>query len=396
MSDALGDRIRTAWQRPAVRIPVIYAVVGALWILLSDRLLGVFIHDPDLVTLISILKGWGYVIFTAWLLSVLIRRDFTALRRSEQALEKSERRFRQAIDNAPYAIMILDPDLRVRYANAEEARLTGLDQDQIVGRIIEELFPPEVTGKFLPALLSAVETKTSKTIETSLEMPSGMVILIINFVPVLDEDGNIYQILGIASDVTERRLAEQHRRELAQQQQEFYRRTILAATEGKLMITDRQEIERVAGPPIAAWDIKTGNDLARIRTDVERLAGEAGMEPNRIFDFVLATGEATTNAYKHAGGGTASLHRINDCLMIVVSDQGKGMEALALPEVALKRGYSTAQSLGMGYKAILSVADRVYLATGPTGTTVGIQMGLHAPESAFAALGLPDTWALQT
>ena len=374
---------------------MIYAIIGGLWILLTDRIVALVFHDPGLVLLVSILKGWGYVVLTAWLLYALIERDFSALQRSEQALANSEKRFRLAIDNSPYIIVLLGPDLRIRHANPDATRLAGCTEEQMVGHTIEELLPPEVTSQFMPALHRAVEAKTTQTIEATLRLPSGTAILVINFVPVLEESGEIYQILGIGYDVTERRLAEQHRRELAKQQQEFYRRTILAATEGKLEIADRDEIERIAGPSIVEWDIRTGDDLSRIRQDVERIATNTGMEQSRIFDLVLATGEATTNAYKHAGGGTASLHHVDDCLMLVVSDQGKGMEALALPEVALKRGYSTAKSLGMGYKAMLSIADKVYLATGPSGTTVGIQMCPRAPESRIETLGLPDTWALQ-
>ena len=43
----------------------------------------------------------------------------------------------------------------------------------------------------------------------------------------------------------------------------------------------------------------------------------------------------------------------------------------------------------MGYKAIISVADKVCLATG---TTVGIFMKPYAEEVKLSALGLPDTW----
>jgi hypothetical protein len=48
----------------------------------------------------------------------------------------------------------------------------------------------------------------------------------------------------------------------------------------------------------------------------------------------------------------------------------------------------------MGYKAMISVADRVYLATSPAGTTVAIEMSLRPSEKPLAALGLPDTWAM--
>jgi anti-sigma regulatory factor (Ser/Thr protein kinase) len=183
----------------------------------------------------------------------------------------------------------------------------------------------------------------------------------------------------------ELRSTDEHKRE-------FYRRTILAATEGKLEITERDEIERIAGPSIASWEIRRGEDLGVIRRDIAWIAESAGMEEARIYDFVLAVGEATTNVIKHVGVGVASVHRKDESLILIVSDRGSGIEALALPEVALKRGYTTAVSLGMGYKAIISVADKVYLATGADGTTIAIWMGIRAPEAPILGAVLPDTW----
>jgi hypothetical protein len=68
-------------------------------------------------------------------------------------------------------------------------------------------------------------------------------------------------------------------------------------------------------------------------------------------------------------------------MMLVTSDRGSGIAAMSLPDVALKHGYSTAGTLGMGYKVMISVADRVYLATGPEGTVVGILSDLHPSKS---------------
>jgi anti-sigma regulatory factor (Ser/Thr protein kinase) len=63
-------------------------------------------------------------------------------------------------------------------------------------------------------------------------------------------------------------------------------------------------------------------------------------------------------------------------VLLVVADEGPGIEALSIPDVALTRGYSTAVSLGMGYKLMIEIADKVYLATGQGGTTVAVEVSL--------------------
>ena len=74
---------------PQFKIAVLYALVGGAWILLSDRLLAMFVNDVDLLTEISTFKGWGYVLVTAAILYWLIGRNFTAIQNSQRALQNS-------------------------------------------------------------------------------------------------------------------------------------------------------------------------------------------------------------------------------------------------------------------------------------------------------------------
>lgn len=91
---------------------------------------------------------------------------------------------------------------------------------------------------------------------------------------------------------------------------------------------------------------------------------------------------------KHARGGNVCLHRRSDELLFVISDSGPGIPALTLPEVTIRGGFSTAGTLGMGYKLMISLGDKVYLATGPTGTVTGIQMKLKPAEPSLENISL--------
>ncbi|MCL5105077.1 MAG: MEDS domain-containing protein [Armatimonadetes bacterium] len=187
--------------------------------------------------------------------------------------------------------------------------------------------------------------------------------------------------------------AREQLRQVEEHKHDFYRRTILAATEGKLLMCEPEEIWEIAGPPIASREVSHPRDVSVIRRMVTEVAESAGIDESRAHGLALCVGEATTNAIKHAGGGMASIHKLADSLLFVVSDKGHGIAAINLPEVALKKGYTTALSLGLGYKAMISIADQVYLATGPEGTTVGIEMKLHPQPTLSFLASLPDTWA---
>ncbi len=51
-----------------------YALFAGLWILLSDRAMGVLFSDPAALVQVSMVKGWFFVAVTSLLLYVLVRR----------------------------------------------------------------------------------------------------------------------------------------------------------------------------------------------------------------------------------------------------------------------------------------------------------------------------------
>lgn len=78
--------------KEALRISGIYAGVSALWIFLSDGLIKLFARDPDVITTISMYKGWGFVLLTSILFFFLLKKRLAALTEArDQALSASEK-----------------------------------------------------------------------------------------------------------------------------------------------------------------------------------------------------------------------------------------------------------------------------------------------------------------
>jgi len=75
----------------ALRTSLLYALVAAVWILVSDKVLVALVHDPAMIEEISVCKGWAFVAVTALLLFGALRGQ---LRRWEQ--EAAARRFAEA------------------------------------------------------------------------------------------------------------------------------------------------------------------------------------------------------------------------------------------------------------------------------------------------------------
>jgi len=139
-----------------------------------------------------------------------VATDITQFKRSQEALSLSEKRFRLAVDHFPDTFVIYDANRRFQFVNAHGVRIGGVPESALLGHTDEEIHPPAIVDAYLPHLLKAVETRTSQTAECSITLPTvGKIIFVVTYVPLLDERGEIYQILGITHNITERKLAEE-------------------------------------------------------------------------------------------------------------------------------------------------------------------------------------------
>lgn len=313
--------------------------------------------------------------------SVAVLTDITERKLMEEALRASEANYREIFSAVNDAIFVHDIETgRILDANPRATEMYGYTRDEFLEISVEDISsgePPYTQETALRCIHEAAErgpllfewrgkTKLGELRWEEINLRRAVVA------------GN-ERVLAIVRDITDRKQAQERILDEQKLRTEFYRRTILAATEGKLAIGDRADIRHIEGSELASWRVDSPEMQSQVRHDVSELAEREGMASARVADFEVCVGEATTNAIKHAGGGEASLYRQQDGLMFVISDNGPGIEALSLPDVALTRGFSTAGTLGMGYKLMIANADRVYLATGPDGTTVAVEMKLHAP-----------------
>lgn len=297
-----------------------------------------------------------------------VNTDITDLKRAEEAL-----RFTQfAVDNLSDSAYWIEADANIIYVNKAACDLLGYTKEELQNMTLHDIDPdytPPVWAKHWRELREK-KVLVFETVHKTKDERLIPIEIVANFV---EFEGREYNC-AFARDITERKKSENALREVEAHKREFYRRTILAATNGKLEITEKEDIEKIAGPPIAVYELKCAADVRVIRNAIAEIIKSTGMNEIKADNFVLAVGEAITNAVKHAGGGIASIHELPGALIFMISDEGPGIEALTIPQVALVKGYTTAGTLGMGYKVIISVADKVYLATGPSGTTVAIEM----------------------
>lgn len=138
-----GDIAPKSWRSTAIHITLIYAAIGALWILLSDRVTEALARDLAHSTAVQTIKGIGYVVVTAAILYWLVARAGRRDAELSAAVVERERRLREVLDSAPVAILTVQ-DGRIRYVNAAaQVLLNAPAADDLLGQPITKLFSAE-------------------------------------------------------------------------------------------------------------------------------------------------------------------------------------------------------------------------------------------------------------
>jgi len=89
---------------PTLRLVVIYALFGTLWILLSDHLLDYLVANLELAQRLQTYKGWFFIAVTSALLWLLAQRFLGQVRAAEEALASTNRKLR-AISNCNQVLL---------------------------------------------------------------------------------------------------------------------------------------------------------------------------------------------------------------------------------------------------------------------------------------------------
>lgn len=150
------------------------------------------------------LGGQGY--------SLSLARDISERKRLQAAQRESERRCREVFDYSSDCLYLLEvsADRRFRYLEVNTAfeRSSGLSRERLIGRYLGESPVEETACKVLAQLERCLAGGENVEWEDELELPSGAIAVHSTFIPVRDEQGRIYHIVGISRDISERKQME--------------------------------------------------------------------------------------------------------------------------------------------------------------------------------------------
>ncbi|KCZ71710.1 PAS domain S-box [Candidatus Methanoperedens nitroreducens] len=149
-----------------------------------------------------------------------VARDVTERKRTEENVTKLLEKLRAVFDNIPLGIAYLDSDFKFIKVNKFVYDLTGLNEEDLIGKTCYETvgeYIDDPTKEGLEKICSFCKKdecfKTRRP--TVIERPLGNSIIRVTAVPEQDQNGNISHFMEIIEDITEHKRAEEQIHEQA-------------------------------------------------------------------------------------------------------------------------------------------------------------------------------------
>lgn len=144
-----------------------------------------------------------------------ISHDNSTFKQQESRLRDTGRIFQAVMDNTSSYIHVRDVEGRFLYVNDEYERVFDVSKASVIGKLIEEVFPTEIAAmrremhetviRSPVDLHAEIVQVVQNTVQTFMDVKS----------PLFDEDGNVYAVYCIGTDITQRKAMESRILQLA-------------------------------------------------------------------------------------------------------------------------------------------------------------------------------------
>jgi formate hydrogenlyase transcriptional activator len=271
----------------------------------------------------------GHRVFTGFL------RDITERKRAEEKIRQSEKELRQLLDFTPQHVTVLGPDRRRLYNNHAALDYHGLTLEEWQTADPDRLFHPQDWERITREVYSKFLSGSSLDIEVRLRRRDGQYRwFLIRYNPTLDEQGRPTRWYAAATDIEDRKQAEQRlQNENVALREEIDRSSMFEEIVGRspalqAVIARVSKVAPTDSAVLITGETGTGKELiaraihkrsrrsARVFVSVNCGAISAGLVESELFGHVKGafTGAIANRdgRFKVADGGTILLDEVGD------------------------------------------------------------------------------------
>jgi PAS domain S-box-containing protein len=344
-------------------------------------------------------------------------RDITFRKQAEEVLRQSEQRYRLlAASVRDSAIMLLDREGRITAANEGAGQIFGYPREEMVGQHISIFYPSRNREEALRDLAAA--DSGGNEIESLRVRKSGTPFWAsIITASVRDSEGAIVCFSKVVRDITERKTAEEHARELSlrriQAQDEERSRisrelhdnigstmaalllnlSVMKRLESKYDSATRKSLDEsmalakkctedirtvayLLHPTMLdelgllaglEWYLRKYRQLSGVKVRSSFPARLSGLQKELEISLFNIVQQALLNIYFHSGSREAdvSIELTGETLTLKIQDQGKGMPQGARPGLGIGGMQERARSLGGKFDLTSTSAGTTVIVTVP-------------------------------
>jgi diguanylate cyclase (GGDEF)-like protein/PAS domain S-box-containing protein len=146
-----------------------------------------------------------------------IKDDMAARKNIARALRRNEEQMNTILENMGAGVYIIARDMTFQYVNPEACKILGKSADEIIGCTVTDLFKPEIAAGLVKNNLSVFDKRETVTAVEQVQFGDGEEERYFWSVkvPLFDNGDEVYALLGMSTDITERKRLEDQLQKLA-------------------------------------------------------------------------------------------------------------------------------------------------------------------------------------
>jgi len=193
-----------------------------------------------------------------------LKQEITERKRAEEALRESKERYRSLTTNVPSVLMRYDKNLRVLFLSPKAEEITRVPIHRFIGKTNREAgMPEQLCNLWENAIQEVFRTGQSKDLEFDSPSQKGTKTFYLKLAPEFGADGEVKHVLGISTDITERKQMEK-----ALTESEALLRVVVYDSPDPIFLKDRSSRILLANPATIAIVEKSPGEVIG-KTDEE-------------------------------------------------------------------------------------------------------------------------------
>ncbi len=233
---------------------------------------------------------------------VLTLRDVSTHKAVEEALRQHEAQLNTILYNIPASVYILTTDHRYLLVNRIYEQENNITNAEISGQSVYDRWPPEIAEALAANERRALASKAPITIEESVLRDGERRFYATIKAPLLNEASEPYAIIGISTDITERKRAEE-----ALRRREEQLHAIINAVPGLIAYVDRNERYQFVNATYGQWFVRPIEEIEG--HTVQELSGAElyHQERHRLAQALAGQEVKTEATFSYPDGMTRTL-----------------------------------------------------------------------------------------